>query len=350
MYLISAEESRRWSAAGAAALEGSAFLGLAETVRPDLRAPFHYYIGSLLAARGDVDEARVWLQAGADDEPVPGNSYLLDLIDRHQGSLVIPEVVFSDPRPWGHFSNLPALSSARQRFIEGAASSLPLFEDDLAVIDVGCGSGELAIRLARALLESRKAPGVGAFTLLDPSPAMLELASSNVRIAFPGVEVLEIEATLQEAQDLGGHYDISIASSSVHHMPAEAKALHLARLGDAADHFLLSELEANHDYPELASPEIALSTYQVFGRGVQWIFEREAPVEVQRSCADAFLMKEAVSLLTEPRGARTEYHMLRREWQDVLGRALDEFECVCEMTCYADRYVEQFMMHYLRAG
>jgi len=312
------------------------------------RAPFCYYLGTLLASRGNIEGAMTWLEAGMAVEPIPACSYLLDLLERQGGRFIIPEVAFTDPRPWGHFSGLPSLSNARSNFIERSTASLPAFKDPLRYADVGCGNGELGVGLARSLEAAGKAPGVGAVVLIDPSPGMLELAGRNVAEAFPGAEVTLVASRLEDAGELPCPCDLSIASSSVHHMTAEQKSVHLPALAESVDHFLLCELEANHDYPELGSPELAFSVYQVFGRGVQWVMEQPAPADVQRACADTFLMTEAISILSQPRGERTEYHMLRGEWKELLDEGLTGFECVCEATCYADEYVEQFMFHYAR--
>ena len=352
MFLLSESESSRWRALGELALEGGEAepADIAADVPAGLHAPFFYYVGSLLAAGGRLPESRKWLEAGRDVEPIPASEYLLDVMDRYGGTLVIPQVIFSDPRPWGHFAGLPSLKSARENFLRVATRSLPDFEGPLSMIDVGCGSGELGVRLARSLAEAGKAGGVGAVLLIDPSAGMLEAAERNFREAFPGAKVALLESRLEEAGELAGHCDVAVASSSVHHMPAEQKEVHLGGLARHVDHFLLSELEANHDYPEQGSPELAFSAYKIFGRGIQWIFTEEAPDDVRRSCADAFLIPEAISILTERRGERTEYHMLRPQWRSLLDSSLEGFSCVCEATCYADEYVEQFMMHYARGA
>jgi SAM-dependent methyltransferase len=352
MFLLSSSESSQWRALAGQVLEDGAGAPepFARQVRPDLHAPFFYHIGGLLAASGRIEESRRWLIAGREIEPVPASGYLLDVMERRGDTLVIPEVVFSDPRPWGHFAGLPSLRTARQNFLQLATESLPHFEHPFRMVDVGCGSGELGIRLARSLVDAGKVSEVGAVLLMDPSPGMLQAAARNVHEAFPRAEVRTLEARLEDAGALDELYDVAIASSSVHHMPAEDKSVHLAALSKSIDHFLLSELEANHDYPERFSPELTFSAYQIFGRGIQWVFAEEAPDDVRRACADTFLMTEAISILTEPRGRRTEYHMLRHQWRSLLEEALRGFHCACESTCYADEYVEQFMMHYARDG
>lgn len=130
-------------------------------------------------------------------------------------------------------------------------------------------------------------------------------------------------------------------------MPLEQKEAHLKKLKPRIDHFILFELDANNDTPELYSPELALSVYQSYGRMIDYVFAHDAPVDVALSCVDCFLMPEAVSLLSQPRGERTEYHMLRTQWIRLLENTLGpEFCCLGDTTCFGDEYMNLFTLHY----
>jgi hypothetical protein len=140
-----------------------------------------------------------------------------------------------------------------------------------------------------------------------------------------------------------------MSSLAYHHMPVEDKRIHLSRLRPWIDHFLLFEMDANNDTPELYSPELAFSVYQSYGRIMDFVYAYDAPVEVVTDCIDSFLMTEVVSLLTQPRGERTEYHMLRSQWHDLFRTCLcPEFTVSSDSTCYADEYMTLFTLHYGR--
>ena len=63
-----------------------------------------------------------------------------------------------------------------------------------------------------------------------------------------------------------------------------------------------------------------------------------------------FLMTEAVSIFTEPRGERSEYHMLRSQWNDLLAEVLGpDLSLRSDHTCYADEHLTIFTLHYGRA-
>ena len=49
------------------------------------------------------------------------------------------------------------------------------------------------------------------------------------------------------------HYDIVFSSLAYHNMPIEDKHIHLARLKPWIDHFVLFEMDANNDTPDLYS-------------------------------------------------------------------------------------------------
>ena len=130
-------------------------------------------------------------------------------------------------------------------------------------------------------------------------------------------------------------------------MPFETKLYHLKKLKDQIACFILFELEANNDSPEMHSPELAISVYQSYGALMDLVFAHDAPVELAISSIDKFLMSEAIYFFTEPRGKRTDYHMLRSQWQQVFQEGLgNEFSCLCDSTCYGDENFALFTMIY----
>jgi hypothetical protein len=124
------------------------------------------------------------------------------------------------------------------------------------------------------------------------------------------------------ASTLQGRYDLALGSLSLHHMPAEVKRQALSALAPSIEHLLLLELDADHDSPEVGSPRLAASVHQTYGWMLAQILGPAAPDDVARESADQFVAPELVSLLTRPRGARSEYHMPRGAWLDLLTDAL----------------------------
>jgi SAM-dependent methyltransferase len=350
VFYLSEEESASWREMARTVLDSAVFDASAVDIVPaDLRPAACYYLASNLIAAGRVDDARRWLGLGAEIEPIRGSAYLLDYLQRHGGELTVAQPSFADTRPWAHFSSLPHLRSARGVLCDFCASSLPELEGPLNIMDIGCGNGVLTVAFIKSVLDAGKARSVGEVVLLDPSAEMLAAAKANIEEAFPGAEISTFEGKLEEASTrLPGGFDLALCSLSVHHMPYELKTVHIGSLSRAVDNLVVFELGANHDTPELNSPELVYSIYQTFGQSLEYIFAREAPEEVQRACADIFVMSETISLLTQPRGERTEYHMPRKQWHDLLTSACPEMTCLGEITCYSDEYCELVALHYGR--
>ncbi len=179
---------------------------------------------------------------------------------------------------------------------------------------------------------------------------MAALAEKTVGAAFPGVKIRVRNGRIQDCSGrIEEKSDIAMTSLAYHHMPIEQKRLHLARLGPWIDHFILFELDANNDSPHLYSPALALSVYQSYGRIMDFVFSFDAPVEVVNDCIDSFLMTEVISILTEPRGERSDYHMLSSQWRSLLDEVLGpEFSLRSDSPCYADEYLSLFTLHYGR--
>ena len=355
MLFLSEREEREWRAYAEEILKRAPAPGSYDSkIRQNLVPAFHFYVATFLAANGAGDEAVAWTKSAVleEEDGLFGLAFLLGFFNRYDNRLRKPSLVFEDPRPFTHFTTVPLMEDARKRFVRYCGKSLPSFGHPVRFMDIGCGSGALAVAVLSELLARGKIPGIGEILLVDPSPAMAALAEKTVRAAFPDVPV-RVECC--RIQDCSGRIDrtIDIAMSSLayHHMPVEHKRVHLARLRPWIDHFLLFETEADIDTPGLYSPALALAVYQCFGRIFDRIYAHDAPVDVVNECIDKFLMTEVVSILTEPRGERSDYHMLRSQWNALLAGALGPgFSLRCDGSCYADEYLSIIALHYGRDG
>jgi len=319
-------------------------------LRPNLRPLFHFYAGSLLAGDGDVPEAGKWFMEGAaaEEDLLFSNAFIMGFLER-QGRLAMPEVVFADPRPFIHFAGVPLIKAARERFIQHCSHILPEYRRPLRIMDIGCGNGALLADLLRHLRAVGRVGDIGEILLIDSSPAMIELAVRTVGAIAPRDRIRTLPQRVEEVSgQIEGFYDIALSSLAYHHMPLEKKQMHLDRLKNHIGAFVLFELNANNDTPEVRSPELAVSVYQSYGRIIDAVFRHDAPIDVAQSCVDRFLLAEEVSLLTQPRGERTEYHMLRLQWHRLFGETLDGFTCWGDSTAYGDEYFDLFTLVYGR--
>ena len=353
MLFLSEHEKEEWAAYAREIADSSARpADYEDRIRRNLQSPFDYFIGIRLATAGQNRRAVEWLEAGTlcEEDGLFSSSFLLSFLQRHNGAMVKPAIAFADPRPYLHFSGVPVMKEARQQLVRQFVHSLPAFDKPVRFMDLGCGDGSLTAMVLSHLVESGKAGSIGEVLLVDASPAMIELAKKTVSTAFPEVTVSTENARIQDCSaSISSRYDIAMSSLAYHHMPVEEKRLHLNRLKRVIDHFLLFEMDANNDTPAMDSPELALSVYQSYGRIMDFVYSFDAPVDVVTDCIDSFLMTEVVSILTEPRGVRTDYHMLRTQWHDLFREILGpEFSLRSDSTAYADGYMSLFTLHYGR--
>jgi SAM-dependent methyltransferase len=313
---------------------------------PDQRAAFRFFAGSALAARSDP-RATSWLGAGAslDGPELRASDYLAGLF-RRSGHLAAPESAFEDPRAYVHFATLPAMRACRDQFVSFAVDSLPEEAGSLRVLDVGCGDGGMLSDLLPALLRGGRWDEVASITLLDPSPAMISTAKARLAAEWPDARVEGRVARLEHvASALQGPFDLVVGSLSLHHMPAETKRRALAALAPAIQHLLLLELDADHDSPEVGSPALAASVHQTYGWMLAQVLGSGTP-DVALESADHFVAPELVSLLTQPRGARSEYHMRRERWIDLLAEALGpEHRPLGTRTALQTPHADLFALH-----
>ena len=354
MLFLSRAESAQWTDVGRRIMaEKTGPFDLRGTVRDELIPSFRCYAGSLLMSRGCGDLGRSWFKAGVleEGEGLFFNGFVNSFLERQNGKFVMAEKPFVDPRPFVHFAGVPVLKKSRAEFVRQACDSLPRFTKPVRLVDIGCGNGSLTADFIQRLRAAGKAGDVGELLLVDPSPAMVELAVKTVGDALPGLPVRGINSSMQDfSEAVAGRYDVAVSSFAYHHMPYETKLFTLRKLSPCIDHFVLFELDSNNDLPELHSPELALSVYQAYGSVIDWVFRHDAPVALAIAAVDNFLMAEAVSLLTQPRGSRSDYHALRRQWHELFTNGLGpEFTCLCDATALAGDSLDLFTMHYGRA-
>lgn len=351
MLFLSNEEIRTWRKIADRAVRSLAVpFPVDDLIRPGLIPAFHYYIGTLMLSGGLNLPGQKWITAGLTGEQggLFSNAFLSSYLGRNKGKLVVPEVIFADPAPYVHFAGTPMLQDSRIKFRMHCAHALPKFTKPLRIMDIGCGHGVVLIDL---LLDLRKSGIIGLveeILLIDPSEGMLKLAKENATRAFPEAKINLSRARIEAISDkIEDRYDIALASLSYHHMPYETKLFHLKKLKDHVGFFILFELDANNDTPEMHSPECALSVYQSYGALMDFVFAHDAPIELAISSIDRFLMSEAIYFFIEPRGKRTDYHMLRTQWQQVFNDGLGkDFNCLCDSTCFSDENVGIYTMIY----
>ena len=352
MIFLGRDEAARWRSLGALLEEGAVTPGRRpEGVRQALLPHFHFYAGILRANAGRGGEAISWFREGGRME-TDGNSAnrsFADFMERHGGELRVPEAVFADPHPYLPFTEVPVIRESRERLVVRLIRSLPDVAAPFRFLDIGCGDGSLTVASLRGLRDAGRIGEIDFVTLVDPSSSMLELATATVMAAFPGICVMPLQGRFQDVSADLPESDVALAAISIHHMPREERRIHLERLAPRIGHLILFELNADHDTPELNSPELAVSIYQSYGAMFKVILAHDAPRELKEACVDRFFLAEAITMLTQPRGKRGDYHMLRSQWQEHLAETLGpEFTCHGEFTDCVTDHSELITLHYGR--
>lgn len=328
--------------------EGFEFINLIHHAR---RCGFCFAAGVGLAESGHQEEAFSWLTAGAAFECIENTmcGYIKSYMTRN-GGLVTSSQPFGDPTAYLPFTEVSPIKAGKEVFISEMIRSLPDFNREVRLLDIGCGDGSLTRHIIASLLRRGLVLGISDIDLVEPSAPMLSCAASDLSVLYPDMKINSHEVLIQEAfTHLSPETDIAIASLSCHHMPYQDKEILFRQIGEKIRHLLIFEIDANHDLPEKDSPELLVSIYQSYGRLITMLLSHPSPPGAGERCADYFLMAEVISLLTEERGVRRDYHMLKEQWNVLLGRSLGhDFTLKCDTTCYADPWIRLFFLHYGR--
>lgn len=354
MLFLTENEKQEWDQSGKTVLRNRLGPDQCPPMRlePGMKPMFRFHAGCLLAANGFEKTAKQWFAAGAleENEGMMTNSFTAAFLDRQHDKFAKPATVFQDPAPYIHFGATPAIKSSRDKLVRHSSNSLPRFDAPPAFLDIGCGDGSLT----KTLLTAWRAAGIfdepREILLVDSSRAMLDTAVKTLSGLFPTATINTMHGRIQDVcGQIKTRHEIALSSLAFHHMPMETKIQCLKTLKPVFDHFIVFELDANNDLPELGSPELSASVYQSYGRIINFVFEHDTAVETAQNCVDCFLMTELVSLMTEPRGARNDYHATRHQWRRTFSEALGrEFRPRAETTTFSDEFLDLFMAHYRR--
>jgi ubiquinone/menaquinone biosynthesis C-methylase UbiE len=350
MLFLSAEESRQWNDLGIKILNEELELkDCLDKIRSNLAPAFHFYCGNLLFSKDKKQKGMQAFTDGAliEEDGLFSNAFIASFLKRHDLKLEMPAVCFEDPQPFVHFTTTPELKKARENFVKFFAHTLPDFKKPFSIMDIGTGNGALLADILKHLKTTGKISEIDEVLLIDPSPAMLELATETVAETIPREKIKKLNSKVQDATRLiDRKYDVALSSLAYHHMPYEDKETHLNEIKDRFDHFIIFEINSDNDSPELNTPEMALAVYQSYGRVIDFIFAHDTDLKTAQTAVDNFLMTEEISFLTQPRGKRSDYHMLRRQWLKLFDSALTpEFKLLGDCDCYADDFLTLIALH-----
>lgn len=352
MHFLSKSEITLWKDLGDKVLaNGGSSTKFQNKIRTNLFAAFCFYIGIRLAVEAnDVSKGKEWFKEGTffEEDGLFSNAFITSFLTRHNDKLIMPSVCFEDPQPYIHFTTTPVMKESRINFVKYCAHTVNEYSDQVKIMDIGTGNGTLLLNILKELLNTGKVKSFSEVLLIDSSKSMLKLAYETIKAEFPDLNLKIMNCKIEEVSDkIEGNYQIALSSLAFHHMPFEDKLFHLKNLKSHFDNFIIFELEADNDTPELYSPELALSVYQSYGRIIDFVFSHDAPILVAEKSIDNFLMTEEISFITQPRKVRTDYHMLRRQWHQLFQEAFEkEFECRSDVTCYSDEYLDLYAIHY----
>jgi hypothetical protein len=201
MLFLTRTESAQWTDLGREiAAKKMAPFDLHGRIRDKLIPCFRCYAGGLLMSNGLEEIGRKWFQEGVleEDEGLFFNGFVNSFLDRQKGKFIMPEKPFVDPRPFMHFASVPVLKRSREEFVRQACDSLPRFSNPVRIMDIGCGNGALTADFVQRLQQTGKAGDIGQILLIDPSPAMVELAVKTVGDVFPPSAIRSLKSSMQD--------------------------------------------------------------------------------------------------------------------------------------------------------
>ena len=116
---------------------------------------------------------------------------------------------------WAYDPLVWVLTMGRDRTFREKTLDLARLAEGEAVLDIGCGTGTLAIAAKRRVGPAARVAGI------DPSPEMIARARKKARRA--GVAVSFDKAVAEELPFEAGSFDVVMGTLMLHHLPEDAR-------------------------------------------------------------------------------------------------------------------------------
>jgi hypothetical protein len=104
-------------------------------------------------------------------------------------------------------------------------------------------------------------------------------------------------------------------------MPDTDKVRVLGELKNLAPFLLITEGHANNDITEKDSPEFVYSVATNYNYYISNVLEAPLTEADKKHCINEFLLTEVLTMLTNDRDKRIDYHATSEQWADYAERA-----------------------------
>jgi hypothetical protein len=288
------------------------------------------YAGSLLASKDKIEDAKVMFRKNPEDLFCSiMNDYLEDT-----GNFQPAVKVFKNSDPYDTYVQVDFYKNYQTEtvnvigaFVKDNPPPNP-GDGKVTILDVGVGNGILLTKIINEIAPLYELQSIR-LILVDQSEDMLQKAIINCKKEIDiETEITTICCKIQDITEeqmnmIGKFKPIWFvnAALSVHHMPWEVKIPMLKQMKTLSPHFLLTEVNWNHDIPEKDTPELIYSVaknYAIFSKD---ILKLQVAEDKKKECLYNFPVAEAINIIRSDRSHRIDYHTPVEEWKKLAGKA-----------------------------
>lgn len=149
-----------------------------------------------------------------------------------------PELMTDDAQCQAYAS--ADFSVSNQAFVDIVRNLIP--EHVVNVLDLGCGPGDVMIRLARACPSLK-------IIAVDGSPAMIQLAQTAIEECGLSMAISALQGYVPGLPLLVGHFDAVLSKDFLHHLPDPMGAVARSAETHQAGRFHLRDGSASSGFP-----------------------------------------------------------------------------------------------------
>ena len=202
------------------------------------------------------------------------------------------------------------------------ATHTPPEPNNVSICEIGPGNGLLLADIISSIFSNHDI-GYLNVVLIEKSNGMLEATRELLHKSFGskvGCQTILAKVEDIKAEDMmklcpAQKFWFVNGAASLHHMPADIKIKVFREFAKTSSHVLVSDFVAYHDLPERNSPELVYSAVNYYGYFIEDIWASTSQSEERRwLCICDLALTEAITVLSQPRMMRIDYHAPVEEW------------------------------------
>jgi len=217
------------------------------------------------------------------------------------------------------------------------------------IIDIGTGDGFLLDKLLSFFTSLKKNVNL---ILIDKDVNLLNETKTKINKKYPSIKSIQLIHNKIENIDIASlkfnrKTTVINAASVLHELQLHEKKQVISQLKDISSNIFISELESNHDLPDVQYSKLAYSVFKFYdGLILDTLYSANVSKVEKIEFINNYLIFELFHILTNKYENRINYHTTQSGWENVFNYLKWDFDSY--VTKFED-YLPNFFTFHLKS-